>query len=171
MSINFFPREVTIHNMMQIHSGETSQTVVFEWDDVIHHSATGITLADTLWRAGRACRKPHGIGWGNNEQTKFAMEPNQKTKELRPIVVPVILLQIVMVSPGTHFVKNPRVPGSRTNKSQFKKKPTTTTTNPKSKMLGPLCNQTVNLQPDAKTLYYSILKIKYSPSILKHNKG
>ena len=29
------------------------------------------------------------------------MEPNQKTKELRPIVVPVILLQIVMVSPGT----------------------------------------------------------------------
>ena len=37
---------------------------------------------------------------------KFAMEPNQKTKELRPIVVPVILLQIVMVSPGTHFVKN-----------------------------------------------------------------
>ena len=53
-----------------------------------------------------ALGKPQGIGWGNNEQTKFAMEPNQKTKELRPIVVPVILLQIVMVSPGTHFVKN-----------------------------------------------------------------
>ena len=50
--------------------------------------------------------KPHGIVWGNNEHTKFTMEPNQKTKELRPIVVPVILLQIVMVSPGTHFVKN-----------------------------------------------------------------
>ena len=46
-----------------------------------------------------ALGKPHGIGWGNNEQTKFAMEPNQKTKELRPIVVPVIF-------PGTHFVKN-----------------------------------------------------------------
>ena len=56
-----------------------------------------------------ALGKPHGIGWGNNEQTKFAMEPNQKTKELRPIVVPVILLQIAMVSPGTHFVKSPRV--------------------------------------------------------------
>ena len=53
-----------------------------------------------------ALEKPPGIGWGNNEQTKFAMEPNQKTKELRPIVVPVILLQIVMVSPGAHFVKN-----------------------------------------------------------------
>ena len=53
-----------------------------------------------------ALEKPLGIGWENNEQTKFAMEPNQKTKELRPIVVPVILLQIVMVSPGTHFVKN-----------------------------------------------------------------
>ena len=53
-----------------------------------------------------ALGKPQGIGWVNNEQTKFAMEPNQKTKELRPIVVPVILLQIVMVSPGTHFVKN-----------------------------------------------------------------
>ena len=53
-----------------------------------------------------ALEKPHGIVWGNNEQTKFAMEPNQKTKELPPIVVPVILLQIVMVSPGAHFVKN-----------------------------------------------------------------
>ena len=53
-----------------------------------------------------ALGKPQGIGWGNNEQTKFTMELNQKTKELRPIVVPVILLQIVMVSPGTHFVKN-----------------------------------------------------------------
>ena len=34
------------------------------------------------------------------------MELNQKIKELQPIVVPVILLQIVMVSPGTHLVKN-----------------------------------------------------------------
>ena len=41
----------------------------------------------------------------------------------------VILLQIIMVSPGTHFVKN--------HESQLKK-----TTNPKLKMVGPLCNQT-----------------------------
>ena len=33
----------------------------------------------------------------------------------------VILLQIVMVSPGTHFVKNHESP-SRSNESQFKKK-------------------------------------------------
>ena len=32
-------------------------------------------------------------------------------------------------------------------------------------MLGPLCNQTVNLEVDAKTLYYSLLKLKYSPAI------
>ena len=31
-------------------------------------------------------------------------------------------------------------------------------------MLGPLCNQTVNLETDAKTLYYSLLKKK--PDIL-----
>ena len=45
------------------------------------------------------------------------------------------------------------------------------TMSPKLKMLGPLCNQTVNLKTDFKTLYYSLLKLKYSPSILKHNKG
>ena len=66
-----------------------------------------------------ALGKPQGIGWGNNEQTKFTMELNQKTKELRPIVVPVILLQIVMVSPGTHFVKN-HESQSRTDESQLK---------------------------------------------------
>ena len=44
------------------------------------------------------------------------------------------------------------------------------TTSPKLKMLGPLCNQTVNLKKDCKALYYSILKFKYSPSISKHNK-
>ena len=38
-------------------------------------------------------------------------------------------------------------------------------------MLGPFCNQTVNLKTDPKALYYSILKFKYSPSILKHIKG
>ena len=48
---------------------------------------------------------------------------------------------------------------------QLKKK------SPKFRMLGPLCNQMVNLKTDSKTLYYSILKLKCSPSILKHNKG
>ena len=57
----------------------------------------------------------------------------------------VLLLQIVMVSPGTHLVKNHE---SRpiTNPSQIKKK---------GVILRPLCNQTVNLETDAKTLYYS----------------
>ena len=32
-------------------------------------------------------------------------------------------------------------------------------------MFGPLCNQTFNLETDAKTLYYSFLKLKYSPFI------
>ena len=77
----------------------------------------------------------------------------------------VILLQIIMVSPGTHFVRNCES-HCRTSESQLKK-----TTNPKLKMLWPLCNQTVKLKTDSKTLYYSILKLKYSPSILKHNKG
>ena len=76
-----------------------------------------------------------------------------------------ILLQIVMVSPGTHLVKN-HESQSRTNESQLKK-----TITPKLKMLGPLCNQTVNLKADSKPLYCSILKLKYNPSILNHNKG
>ena len=76
-----------------------------------------------------------------------------------------ILLQIVMVSPGTHLVKN-HESQSRTNESQLKK-----TITPKLKMLGPLCNQTINLKADSKPLYYSILKLKYNPSILNHNKG
>ena len=43
---------------------------------------------------------------------------------------------------------------------------------PKLEMLGPLRNQKVHLSTDSKTLcYYSILKLKYSPSILEHNKG
>ena len=76
----------------------------------------------------------------------------------------VILLQIAMVSPGTHLVKT-HESQSITNESQFKKSKSS-----KLKMLGPLCNQTVNLNTDFKTLYYSILKLKYSLSILKHNK-
>ena len=34
-------------------------------------------------------------------------------------------------------------------------------------MLGPLCNQTVNLKTDSNTLYYGIPKLKYGPSILQ----
>ena len=70
-----------------------------------------------------------------------------------------ILLQIVMVSPGTHLVKN-HESLSIVNESQFTK-----TRSSKLKMLGPLCNQTVNLETDTKTLYYSLLRLKYSPSI------
>ena len=67
-----------------------------------------------------------------------------------------------MVSPGSHLVKN-HESLSIANESQLKKIQ-------KVKMLGPLCNRTVNLKTDAKTLYYSILKLKYSPTVLKHNK-
>ena len=69
-----------------------------------------------------------------------------------------ILLQIVMVSPGTLFVKT-HESQSRTNESQLKN------TSPSLKTLEPLCNQTFNLKTDSKTLYYSILKLKYSPFI------
>ena len=71
------------------------------------------------------------------------------------------LLQIVMVSPGTHLVKI-HESLSITNDSQFKK-----TRSPKLKMLGCLCNQTLHLETDAKTLYYmhSLLKLKYSTSV------
>ena len=69
---------------------------------------------------------------------------------------PVILLQMVMVCSGTHLVKN--------HESHLKK-------SLKLKMLWPLCNHTVNLKTDSKTLSYSILKLKYSSSILKHNEG
>ena len=72
-----------------------------------------------------------------------------------------ILLQIGMGSPGTHFVKKIMSPSSKKSESEIEN------------ALGgaPLCNQTVNLKTDSKTLYYSLLKFKYSPSILKHNKG
>ena len=56
------------------------------------------------------------------------------------------LLQIVMVSPGTHLVKN--------YESQLKKKEEKTS--PKLKMLGLLCNQTVNLKTDSKALYCTV---------------
>ena len=57
---------------------------------------------------------------------------------------------------------SPTLSQSRPAECQFK-------TSSKLKMLGPLCNQTVNLKTESKTLYYSILKLKYSPSILKQN--
>ena len=37
-------------------------------------------------------------------------------------------------------------------------------------MLGSLCNQTDCLETDTKTLYYSLLKLKYGPIYLKHKK-
>ena len=67
-------------------------------------------------------------------------------KEKEVNITAVILLQIVMVSPGTHFVKN-RESQSRISESQLKKKKKKKKkTNPKLKMLWPSCNQTVNLQ-------------------------
>ena len=62
------------------------------------------------------------------------------------------------MSPGTHLVKI-HESQSRTNEPQLKNK-----TGPKLKMLGTLCNQTVNLKTDSKTRYYSILKLNYSIS-------
>ena len=80
----------------------------------------------------------------------------------------VILLQIVVFSPTcrTHLVETHE---SLSLTNEWKKK----TGSLKLKMLGPLCNQTVtcNLETAAKTLYYSLLKLKYSLSIYsKHKK-
>jgi len=61
-----------------------------------------------------------------------------------------------MVSPGTLLVQS-HESLSITNESQFTK-----TRSSKLKLLGPLCNQSVNLETDAKTLYYSLLKLKYN---------
>ena len=72
----------------------------------------------------------------------------------------VILLQIVLVSPGTHLMKD-HESQSRTNESQNKSE---------TEKLGPLYNKTVNLKTDFKTVYNSALKLKYSLSFLKHNK-
>ena len=72
----------------------------------------------------------------------------------------VILLLIVMVSPWTHLVKN-HESQSRTNESKLKKK-----NESKIKNAWAFVNQTVNLKTDSKTLYYSILKLKYSIVLL-----
>ena len=55
---------------------------------------------------------------------------------------------------GTHLVEN----------HDFQSR-TESPINPKLKMLWPLCNQTINLETDSKTLYYSILKLKDSPPV------
>ena len=62
-----------------------------------------------------------------------------------------------MVSPETNLEKN----------YEFQSITIESETSQKLKMLGPLSNQTVNLKTDTKTLHYSILKLKDSPSILK----
>ena len=66
-----------------------------------------------------------------------------------------ILLQIVMVSPQTHLVKNHESKSS-TNWVPVQK---TISSTCKLKMLGPLFIQTVKLKTDSKTLFYSILKL------------
>ena len=69
-------------------------------------------------------------------------------KEKEVNITAVILLQIVMVSTGTHFVKNResqsknRETQTKNRKYQKKKKKKKA----KLKMLWPSCNQTVNLQ-------------------------
>ena len=79
--------------------------------------------------------------------------------------IAVILLQIVMVSPGTHLVKN-HESLSITNESQLK----TMRWNWKCFGLYVTYYQTV-MKTNSKALYYSVLKLKYSPSHLKNNKG
>ena len=64
-----------------------------------------------------------------------------------------------MVSPGTHLV-NSQESLSITSGFQLKNKESLF----ENAWYGPF-NQTVNVETDAKTLYYSLLKSKYSPSI------
>ena len=66
------------------------------------------------------------------------------------------MLLIVMVSPGTNLVKN-HESQSRTSESQLKSE---------IENAWASLNQTVNLKTDSKTLYYSILKLKYSIVLL-----
>ena len=74
--------------------------------------------------------------------------------------ITVILLWIVIVSPGTHLVKN-HGSLSITSASQLrKKKQNKNIRSPNLKMLGPLCYQTVNLGKDGKIIYYRLLKLK-----------
>ena len=97
-----------------------------------------------------------GTGEGKREGVGVGKRENGVGLVFAPSFVPHSLTAILF---GTHLVKNYES-HSRTNESQLKNKKTS----PKLKMLGPLCNQTLQ------TLYYSILELRYSPSILKHNK-
>ena len=76
-----------------------------------------------------------------------------------------------MVSPGTRLVKN-HESLSITDESQFKKKQQQQQQGTLNwKCLGLYVTRQVNLETDTKTLYYSLLKLKYRPSIsLKHKK-
>jgi len=85
-------------------------------------------------------------------------ETGKRQKKGAPSLFSVILLQVVMVSPGTHLVKN-HESHYRTIDSQLK-----------TRVPGSLCNHTVNSKTDSKTLYYSLLKSKCTPSNNKHNK-
>ena len=67
----------------------------------------------------------------------------------------VILLQIVMVSPGNHLVKIHQSQ-SRTSESQLKKNESEI----ENAWPEPLCIQTVNPKTDSQTLHYSITEIK-----------
>ena len=62
------------------------------------------------------------------------------------VPIPVIFLQIVIVSPGTHLVKN-HESQTRTIQSQFKKQRVFKIEN----AWAFVCNQTVNLETDFKT--------------------
>ena len=70
-----------------------------------------------------------------------------------------ILLQVVMVSPWTHLVKN-HEPQSRTIVAQFKK----------TRSPWVFCKHTANLKINSRTLFDSLLKQKDTPSIVKHKK-
>ena len=67
-----------------------------------------------------------------------------------------------MVSPGTHLV-NSQESLSITSESQLKNNESLI----ENAWYGPF-NQTVSLETDTKTLNYSLLKSKYSPSIHLH---
>ena len=72
-----------------------------------------------------------------------------------------------MVSPGTHLVNSQESGLSTciTSESQLQNRESLI----ENAWYGPF-NQTVNLETDAKTLYDSLIKSKYSPIYLKHKK-
>ena len=98
-------------------------------------------------------RNNHLISWSNDHYIKH--ESQWFCCKQLLWVLGLILWKIMSPSPEPMSLR-----------SKKKKK------SPKLKMLGPLRNQKVHLRTDSKTLCnYNILKLKYSPSILKHNRG